>query len=61
MKCKTETLSIILKEDEIADFWNIVMFAKDLHYQKTGKNESCMNSSELKLANAIINVLEKFI
>ena len=61
MKCKTETLTIILNENEIDDFWNIIMFAKDLHNERTNKKEGCMTTSELKLANEIISVVEKFI
>lgn len=61
MKCKAETLSIVLNENEIDDFWNIIMFAKDLHAERTSKKESCMSTSELKLADEIISVVEKFI
>lgn len=61
MKCKAETLSIVLNENEIDDFWNIIMFAKDLHAERTEKNVSCMTTNELKLANEIISVIEKFI
>lgn len=61
MKCGAEKLTIVLDENEIDAFWNIIMFAKDLHAERTKRNESCMTESELKLANELISVTEKFI
>ena len=61
MKCRTETISIVLNENEITDFWNIIMFAKDLHVERISKNECCMTTTELKLVDEMIKVVEKFI
>ena len=61
MRCRAENLSIVLSENEIDDLWNIIMFAKDLHAERTKKKESCMSTNELKLADEILTVIGKFI
>lgn len=37
------------------------MFAKDLHNERAKRKESCITSSELKLAEELIKITEKFI
>ena len=54
MRAIFDNLKIELEtQQEIQDFWNIVMFALDLHSERTKKGESCMTESELKLANEL--------
>ena len=59
MKAEVSNLKIILEENEIIDFWNIVMFAKDLHNERLKNGQSCMSVSELKLANSLIELTDK--
>lgn len=60
MKVETNGLKIVLDADEISDFWNIILFAKDLHNERSKKGEGCMSQSELQLANKLIEITEKF-
>lgn len=59
MKVKSNGIEIHLEKDEIEDFWNIVMFAMDYHNKETKEGNYCMNTSELKLANELIEITEK--
>ena len=46
-------------EDEIKDFWNIVMFALDLQAEREKAGKPCMTESELKLANKLEAITHK--
>ena len=59
MKAKANQLVIILEEDEVQAFWNIVLFALDLQAERDKRNELCMNQSELKLAKELADLTEK--
>lgn len=53
------TITIQFDEDEINLLWNVVMFAKDLHNERTKKGEPCMTENELRLADALIDLTER--
>lgn len=54
MKLILDNLKIEFEShSEIQDFWNIIMFALDLHNERIKKGESCMNEDELKLAQKL--------
>ena len=60
MKLVFDNLKIELEsQQEIQDFWNIVMFALDLHTERNKKGESCMTESELELAKKLSDITEK--
>ena len=59
MKITSEGINIHLEQEEISTFWNIIMFAKDYHNEKTSKGELCMFDSELKLANELLEITDK--
>lgn len=59
MKVDSKGIVIHLEQDEISSFWNILMFAKDYHNEKTKKGETCMYDCELKLCDALIDIMEK--
>lgn len=40
-------------QEEIRNFWNVIMFALDLHAEKTKKGEVCMSQDELSLAQKL--------
>lgn len=46
-------------EEEIKDFWNVVMFALDLHSERQKEGRSCMTESELALANKLETITHK--
>ena len=58
MKVESKGIVIHLEQDEIMDFWNIVMFAIDLHDERTKNGESCMTKGELDLAKKIVDTLD---
>lgn len=53
------SLTLRFEESEVLLLWNIVMFAKDLHNERTREGESCMSKEELALADKIIDITEK--
>lgn len=60
MKLVLDNLKIELEtQQEIQDFWNIVMFALDLHNERTKKGEVCMTEDELKLAKKLEGITHK--
>lgn len=59
MKITTKGIEIHLEQDEISDFVNIILFAKDYHEQQTKKGECCMTKAELKLADELIEITDK--
>lgn len=59
MKAKAIKLVITLDEDEISAFNDIVLFALDLHAERTKIGESCMFEHELKLAKELADLTEK--
>lgn len=60
MRIVLNNLKIELEnQEEIQDFWNIVMFALDLHNEKAGTGEPCMTESELELAKKLKEITEK--
>jgi len=59
MKITSEGINIHLEQEEISVFWNIIMFAKDYHNEKTNKGETCMYDNELKLANELLEITDK--
>lgn len=46
-------------ENEIRDFWNIIMFALDLQAQRNKENKPCMSESELELAKKLESITHK--
>ena len=61
MKAKAKQLVIILEEDEVWTFWNIILFALDLQAEREKQNECCMNQSELKLAKELADLTGKLV
>jgi hypothetical protein len=59
MKAKAPQLVIILEEDEVKTFWNIVLFALDLHAERIKNGECCMFERELKLAKELADLTGK--
>ena len=46
-------------QEEIKDFWNVIMFALDLHTEKTKKGEPCMTQDKLELAKKLEEITHK--
>lgn len=46
-------------QEEIRDFWNIIMFALDLQTQREKEGKSCMTQDELKLAKTLESITHK--
>ena len=59
MEITCNEIKIVLTKDEIEDFKNIVLFALDLQAERDKENKPCMYESELKLANELVDILEK--
>lgn len=60
MRLVLDSLKIELEnQQEIRDFWNIIMFALDLHASREGTDEPRMTDSELALAKKLASVTEK--
>lgn len=60
MRLVLDNLKIELEsQQEIQNFWNIVMFALDLHSERIEKGESCMTEDELKLAKKLEEITNK--
>lgn len=60
MRLVLDNLKIELEsQQEIQNFWNIIMFALDLHNERTEKGESCMTEDELKLAKKLEETTNK--
>lgn len=59
MKVTTKGIEIHLEQEEISDFVNIILFAKDYHEQQTKAGECCMTKAELKLADELIEITDK--
>lgn len=60
MRLVLDNLKIELEnQQEIRDFWNIIMFALDLHASREGTDEPRMDDSELALAKKLASVTEK--
>ncbi len=60
MRLVLDNLKIELEsQQEIQNFWNIIMFALDLHNERTKKGESCMTEDELKLAKKLEEITNK--
>lgn len=60
MRLVLDNLKIELENsDEIREFWNVIMFALDLHSERTKKGEPCMTESELKLAKKLEEITNK--
>ena len=60
MRLVLDNLKIELEnQQEIQDFWNIIMFALDLQAERDKKGETCMTKSELELARKLKDFTEK--
>jgi len=54
MRLVLDNLKIELEsQQEIRDFWNIIMFALDLHNERAKIGKPCMTENELKLAKKL--------
>ena len=60
MRFEANGITIHLDQTEIADFWNIIMFALDLQAEREKKGESCMHKSELAMAKKLVEIVEEF-
>lgn len=59
MRLVLDNLKIELEsQQEIKDFWNVIMFALDLHSRCEKEGKPCMTEDELKLAKRLANTLE---
>lgn len=57
MRVERDKITIELENsNEIDDFWNIVMFALDLHQERQNVGKSCMTESELNMADKLVNL-----
>ena len=60
MRLVLDKLKIELEnQQEIRDFWNIIMFALDLNASREGTDEPRMTDSELGLAKKLASLTEK--
>lgn len=60
MRIVLDNLKIELEnQQEIRDFWNIIMFALDLQSEREKKGEPCMTEDELKLARKLEDLTHK--
>lgn len=60
MRLVLDNLKIELEsQQEIRDFWNVIMFALDLHNERAKKGESCMTEDELKLAKKLEEITNR--
>lgn len=60
MRVVLDNLKIELEnQEEIRDFWNVIMFALDLHAERQKEGKSCMCDSELKLAKELERITNK--
>lgn len=61
MRIIREQITIKLdNEQEVDDFWNVIMFALDLHNERTKKGEICMTDSEYRLANDLAETVKQY-
>lgn len=58
MRVESIGITISLEQDEIIDFWNIVMFALDLQAERDKQGKPCMTESEKKFAKKLVDILE---
>ena len=59
MRLVLNNLKIELEnQQEIKDFWNVILFSLDLHAEREKEGRPCMHESELKLAKRIADILE---
>lgn len=57
MRITQDNIKIELENnEEIVDFWNVIMFALDLHEERTRDGKSCMTDDELKLAQKLADL-----
>jgi hypothetical protein len=61
MKIESQGITISLTKEEITDLWNIILFAFDWQDSEITKDKPKMNDSELKLANELYDILNKFV
>ena len=54
-----EIIITIENENEAQDLWNIIMFAFDWNGYAKKNDKSTMNDREEKMANELVNLLEK--
>ena len=59
MKITSKGIEIHLEQEEISDFVNIILFAKDYHEKEKKDGKCCMTKAELKLADELIEITEK--
>lgn len=60
MRLVLDNLKIELEnQQEIQDFWNIIMFALDLQAEREKINKPCMSKSELELARKLKDFTDK--
>lgn len=59
MKVNSKGIQIELEQDELDDLWNIIMFARDWQDSDVTKNKPKMTDSELKLADDLLDILNK--
>lgn len=60
MRLVLDNLKIELEsQQEIQDFWNIIMFAIDFHNECAKYGKSCMTEDELKLAHKLEEITNK--
>ena len=57
MRVERDRITIELENSsEIDDFWNIVMFALDLHQERQNAGKTCMTKSEHNMAEKLVNL-----
>lgn len=60
MQTRAKEIIITLEnENEAQDLWNIIMFAFDWNGYAKENNKSTMNDREEKMANELVDLLEK--
>jgi hypothetical protein len=59
MKVVSNGIDIHLEQEEVIDFWNIIMFALDYHVQQEKDGKSCMTNDEYRLAKQLEEITDK--
>lgn len=59
MKVVSNGINIHLEQEEIIDFWNIIMFALDYHVKQEEDGKPCMTSAEYMLAKQLEEITDK--
>lgn len=57
MKIESQGITIHLEQEEITDFVNIIMFARDYYYDKEKAGIQTMTTSELRLSKQLVDIL----